>query len=187
MWSRRRYSPWWWHRSKRRRALCAIVALFAAASLAGVWLTGQVPAWLGAEGTDSTIQGPALVHDGDTVTVAGRRIRLHGLDAPELDQTCLRGGLPWPCGREAAFALGQRVAGRPVSCRGVETDRFGRLVARCTVDGESLNRWLVREGWAVAYRRYSRAYVIDEWIARWHGRGLWAGSFEPPEQWRQGR
>lgn len=131
--------------------------------------------------------GLALVHDGDTLTVAGRRIRLHGLDAPELDQSCLRDGLPWPCGRDAAFALAQRVAGRLVSCRGMETDRFGRLVARCTVDGEDLNRWLVREGWAVAYRRYSHAYVLDEWVARWHGRGLWAGSFDRPEDWRHGR
>ncbi|MDW8444821.1 MAG: thermonuclease family protein [Acetobacteraceae bacterium] len=130
------------------------------------------------------VRGSALVQDGDTLTIAGTRIRLHGVDAPELDQTCLRDGLPWPCGREAAFALAQRVQGRAVSCRGVETDRFGRLVALCMVDGESLNRWLVREGWAVAYRRYTDAYVLDEWIAWWHRRGLWAGSFEPPESWR---
>lgn len=187
MWSRRRSSPWWWHRGKRRRALGAIVALFAAASLAGVWLTSRVPARLGTEGMDGTVQGAARVHDGDTLTIAGRRIRLHGVDAPELDQSCLRDGVAWACGREAAFALAQRVAGRLVSCRGVTTDRFGRLVALCTVDGENLNRWLVREGWAVAYRRYSDAYVVDEWIARWHGRGLWAGSFDPPEEWRQGR
>ncbi|MCS6855826.1 MAG: hypothetical protein NZ523_13890, partial [Elioraea sp.] len=104
-------SSWWWHRGRRRRAMGAILALFIVVSVSGAWLTEQVRAWLGVGDVDATFQGSALVQDGDTLTIAGTRIRLHGVDAPELDQTCLRDGLPWPCGREAAFALAQRVQG----------------------------------------------------------------------------
>ncbi len=165
-----------------------------AAALAGLIILALWAGWEAApDGRDrgelapAIVAGHAQVHDGDTLRIGEVRVRLHGIDAPELGQVCERDGTAWPCGREAALALDQRIAGRMVSCRGTTTDRFGRLVAFCTVDGESLNRWLVREGWAVAYRRYSHAYVIDEWIARWHRRGLWAGSFERPEDWRHGR
>ncbi len=180
-----RFSP----RKRPRRRWPLIAGGIAGLILLALWPQGEfAPHGLGkGEDAPAIVEGPALVHDGDTLTVAGRRIRLHGVDAPELDQTCQRDGVAWPCGRDAAFTLGQRVAGRLVSCRTIEPDRFGRLVAHCTVEGESLNRWLVREGWAVAYRRYSHAYVLDEWIARWHGRGLWAGSFERPEDWRHRR
>jgi len=164
--------------------LVAIVLLFAAAASTGALLSQRVPDLFGGRGQAPALSGPAVVQDGDTIMVGGHRIRLHGVDAPELDQTCMRSGMAWPCGREAALALARRVQGREVSCRGVELDRYGRLVARCSVDGESLNGWLVREGWAVAYRRYSNDYLLEEWTAWWHGRGLWAGTFDPPEVWR---
>lgn len=142
------------------------------------------PAYHGAPGA---LRGLATVHDADTLLLAGRSIRLQGIDAPELDQACLRSGKPWPCGREAARAVAAKVRSRIVVCEAHGFDRYGRVLAECFVDGESLNAWVVRQGWAIAYRRYSMAYVSDETVARREERGIWSGSFDPPEHWRQGR
>ncbi len=81
------------------------------------------------------ITGKARVIDGDTIEVAGQRIRLHGIDAPESRQLCRRDGERWQCGKDATSALKAFLGGRPVSCDELDRDRYRRIVARCAVDG----------------------------------------------------
>lgn len=137
-------------------------------------------------GAMSEVAGAAGVTDADTLTVAGRIIRLYGLDAPEIRQTCRRAdGSAWPCGHMAAAALTLRLRGEAVRCRLLGADRFNRDLGRCWVAGDEINAWLVREGWAVAYTRYSWRYLPQQALAWWEGRGLWQGSFQYPEDWRR--
>ena len=130
--------------------------------------------------------GRASVIDGDTIEVNGRRIRLHGVDAPESAQNCLAGGTRWPCGRDATRALALRVEGQSVACDERDRDRYGRIVAVCRIGDKDLNAWLVANGWALAYRRYSAAYAGEEASARAARRGLWRGTFISPWEWRTG-
>lgn len=122
--------------------------------------------------------------DGDTIEIHGQRIRLFGIDAVESSQRCMRDGKNWNCGKDAAFALANRVGRSAIDCRGDEHDRYGRLVAVCFNGVEDLNHWMVEQGWAVAYRHYSMDYVEAEESARAARRGLWSGSFEMPWDWR---
>ena len=92
--------------------------------------------------------GPAIIIDGDTLVIAGERIRLEGIDAPELHQDCTAYGQPWACGRTSAEWLREHLNGRQVECVGHARDRYGRLLAVCYVGGESINERIVREGWA---------------------------------------
>lgn len=124
--------------------------------------------------------GVARVGDGDSLQLAGERIRLRGIDAPEFNQSCRRGGSDYPCGRQAANALKQLTEGRQVSCQGWERDRYGRLLATCTAGGIELNRRLVADGWAVAYGGYG----AEEAQARAARLGIWAGEFDRPSEWR---
>jgi endonuclease YncB( thermonuclease family) len=129
------------------------------------------------------------VADGDSFQIDGRRYRLHGIDAPELHQTCRsRDGREWPCGRRARDELRKLLSGGNLECSPVATDRFERMVAACRVDGRDLGDSMVRNGWAVAHRARgaSSRYVSAEQEARAAGRGIWSGSFEAPRQWRQG-
>jgi endonuclease YncB( thermonuclease family) len=160
----------------KRRAVIGLLAAVALAALAALFPSGE------AEGP---VAGTAQVVDGDTLTVAGQRIRLHGVDAPEANQLCERGGQPWRCGADATEALRGFLAGRPVACTPVDRDRFGRLVARCAAEGQDLGAWLVGQGLAVAYTDYSWRYVPAELSARWHGRGIWGGSFQTPAEHRR--
>ena len=126
-------------------------------------------------------QGRAVVNDGDTLTLAGQRIRLRGIDAPEYAQTCTRAGAAYACGRQSRRELEALIADSSVTCEGWEWDRYDRLLAVCRVGGVDLNRRLVEEGWAVAYGDYADA----ELAARRGGKGLWAGEFERPRVWRE--
>lgn len=97
----------------------------------------------------------------------------------------LAAGVAWPCGRMAAAALATALRGQPVRCRLLGEDRFGRALGRCWAGGDEINAWLVREGWAVAYTRYSWRYLPQQALAWWEGRGIWQGGFEAPEDWRR--
>jgi len=134
------------------------------------------------------VRGPARVVDGDSLVIAGQRIRLHGIDAPERAQTCLTAdGRPWPCGTAAGRALAAHIAGRAVTCRGTKRDRYRRLIAACFLSARNLSAWMVGRGWALAYRRYSHAYAGLERTARAAHRGLWSGRFTAPWNWRRGQ
>jgi endonuclease YncB( thermonuclease family) len=134
-----------------------------------------------------TIKGVASVIDGDTIEIRGDRIRFHGIDSPESRQLCTElTGVTWRCGQQAALALSDRIGRRSVSCEARDTDRYGRTIAVCTQDGEDLNRWMVLEGWAVAYLKYSQDYALAEADAQSAGRNIWSGSFVMPWDWRRG-
>jgi len=131
------------------------------------------------------VGGVVRVVDGDSLRIGQVDVRLFGIDAPERGQTCERDGKPWACGDWAAEALAALVRGRSVSCERLGTDRYGRMLGACRADGQDLNAALVRQGAAFAYRRYSTAYVVEERAARAAGRGIWAGTAEPPEAYRR--
>lgn len=133
-----------------------------------------------------TLSGSARIVDGDTLEVAGQRIRLWGIDAPERGQTCGgRDGRIYECGRDAAAVLAELARGRVV-CEPRERDRYGRIVAVCRTDAGDLGAAMVRRGWAVDYTRYSRgAYRAEEAAARAERLGIWAGRFDMPETWRR--
>jgi len=131
--------------------------------------------------------GRASVVDGDTLEIQGTRVRLWGVDAVESSQTCLdAAGKVWPCGRRAAFALADFLGARTVSCTRRDTDRYGRTVAVCSVGGVEINRWLVEQGWALAYVRYGGGvYLEAQRQAQGARRGIWQGSFVPPWEYRR--
>ena len=133
------------------------------------------------------IVGTATVIDGDTVEIRGRRIRLIGVDAPESSQTCTDRGKPWRCGQQAALALDAKIAARTVACTAEGSDRYARTLATCRVGDENLNAWLVREGWALAYRRYSDRYVNEEAEAKSAHRNIWRSDFTMPWDYRAAR
>lgn len=129
--------------------------------------------------------GRSSVIDGDTLEIHGTRIRLEGIDAPESRQRCGSQGQEWPCGRQAALALSNWINDRPVSCQRRGTDRYQRVIGRCFVNNEDLQGWMVSNGWALAYRRYSEDYVAAEEHASTARLGMWSGEFVPPWEWRQ--
>jgi endonuclease YncB( thermonuclease family) len=108
------------------------------------------------------VSGPALVIDGDTIEISGERIRLHGIDTPEANQTCLNDfGKRWQCGQEATLALKALIRDHSITCKGAERDKYRRLIAVCFAGLNDLNAEMVRQGWALAYRKYSTDYVAD--------------------------
>ena len=141
-----------------------------------------VPTVAGAE----ELIGRATVVDGDTLGIRDQKIRLHGIDAPEASQRCTRpNGEQWRCGQQAANALSEMIGQRNVRCDGKKRDRWGRLIAVCYLGSQDLNAWLVRRGWAVAYRKYSKDYVPQEARARQAKIGVWSGTFDMPWDWRK--
>lgn len=131
------------------------------------------------------VTGVPKIRDGDQVSIGSVRIRLGGIDAPALDQLCLNAtGERWTCGAAAHDELVRHVGGKSWTCHVSRTDRFGRSVARCDVEGEDIQQWLVKSGWALSYVRYSHDYDADEKSARDAKIGLWEGAFIAPWDWR---
>jgi endonuclease YncB( thermonuclease family) len=131
----------------------------------------------------ANVEGHATAIDGDSLYVAGREVRLQGIDAPEGQQLCRRGGAKWECGEAATQELSGMIAGQTVRCEALEKDQHGRLLALCFVGNLDLNRELVKRGLAVAYGRYT----TEEREAADASRGLWGGEFERPRVWRRER
>lgn len=129
--------------------------------------------------------GSARVIDGYTLDVAGSRVRLYGLDAPDAAQTCRRNGRNWACGADAEKALVSAISGQEVICEEQDRDRYGRIVGICLAGSENLNAWMVENGWAVAYRQYGgKSFDPEGVVARAAGRGVWSGEFVMPWDWR---
>ncbi|TGQ66038.1 MAG: thermonuclease family protein [Mesorhizobium sp.] len=134
------------------------------------------------------LTGVASVIDGDTIEIHGARIRLNGIDAPESSQICLDNtGKNYRCGQKAALALADFLnARRSTSCIEVDRDQFRRMVAVCTASGVDIGEWMVRKGYAVDWPKYSAGfYARAETEAKAARRGLWAGSFDRPWEWRK--
>lgn len=132
-----------------------------------------------------TISGTARVIDGDSLEIAATSIRLHAVDAPEGRQSCTRAGTSWRCGEAAADKLRQLVDGRTISCTRTDIDNYGRTVARCSNGEADLGAEMVLAGLALAYRQYGSDYVDEESMAEAARRGIWAGEFTPPWDWRR--
>ncbi len=134
-----------------------------------------------------TLTGKPYVTDGDTVKVSGERIRLEGIDAPERNQRCKdASGKGYDCGFVATAALRNKIGRSSIKCEGTKRDRYGRFLGTCYLNEIDLNGWMVRNGHALAYVRYSRRYVSAEQEARENRRGLWNGEFVAPWSWRKG-
>ena len=130
------------------------------------------------------VMGVGKAKDGDSLMVGSTEVRLFGVDAPEFDQTCKRDGQAWACGQAAGDKLRSLVTGKQVSCTSMGTDQHERVLGRCTVGTTDINRVMVATGYAVAYRHYSSDYVSAEQSAKLNRRGLWAGTFEMPSDYR---
>ena len=128
--------------------------------------------------------GVGRVKDGDSIMVGATEVRLYGIDAPELHQTCQRAGQSWACGAEAKEQLESLAGGRRIECNQVGTDQYQRALARCRVGDIDINRTLVALGYAVAFRRSSLDYASAEESAKVNRRGLWSGTFEMPSEYR---
>lgn len=151
-----------------------------------VLLLALVPAVAGADLL--MVSGHPRVVDADTLAFGKERVRIEGVDAPERHQKCEDAqGQRYRCGAVATAALVARIGGGPVRCEGAGRDRYKRLIGFCYfADGTDLNGWLVRQGHALAYRKYSKRYVGEEATARLNMAGIWSGRFVPPWNWRKG-
>ena len=142
----------------------------------------------GYQGKASQVKGVVRrLYDADTLLIAGKRVRLAGIDAPERKQRRKdTNGKPYRCGIVATKALRRLIRWLPVTCEISDRDRHNRMLGTCfDASGTNLNNWLVSEGYAMAYRQYSPRYIVHEVHARLRRNGIWAGSFKPPWQWRK--
>lgn len=158
-----------------------------ASAIAGAFCIGiSLYAGLAGYAAAAEIAGRPHVTDGDTLRFGKDSVRIAGIDAPERAELCDEDtDRAKPCGQIAAEALRDKIGKQIVTCTGGTIDRYNRLVATCYAGGEDLGAFMVRSGQALAYRRYSMAYVAEEDEAREAGRGLWAGSFVAPWAWRR--
>ncbi|MGF1651149.1 MAG: thermonuclease family protein [Hyphomicrobiaceae bacterium] len=149
-------------------------------AVVGALVLRQGPDW--ADPDPRVISGAATVVDGDSLEISGRRIRLHGIDAPEGPQVCMRGHEAWACGRDATRYLVSLVAEREVTCSVAHRDQHGRFLSTCQSAGRELNREMVASGFAVAFGETYRSVEAE---ARSMRRGLWGSTFERPKEWRE--
>ena len=125
------------------------------------------------------------ITDGDTIKINGEKIRFSGIDTPELKQMCIKNGVKDSCGIKAKEILIDKISNKKVSCIRDGKDQFNRTLAECFVNNESLSRYLVRSGYAFAYRKYSKKFIKDEDYARMKKIGMWSMEFEYPWDYRK--
>ena len=123
--------------------------------------------------------------DGDTIILNGEKIRFSGIDTPELKQTCLKDDQEVPCGMTAKRLLAEKISNATVECISEGKDIYKRTLAECFVNGESLSKFLVRSGYAFAYRKYSTKFIKDEEFAKANKLGMWAMTFQYPWDFRK--
>ena len=143
------------------------------------------------------ISGIPKIVDGDTVHINENKFRLEGIDAPEMRQKCKKESLKisfiigftlykdYKCGEVSKEKLKSKILGSEIKCIFTTKDRYKRYIATCYKEKINLNQWMVRNGYAIAYRRYSKKYVPDEDFAKENKLGLWQGKFMNPEKWRK--
>ena len=125
------------------------------------------------------------ITDGDTIKINGEKIRFSGIDTPELKQTCIKKGESNSCGITAKQILVDKIGDNKVICVSEGKDQYKRTLAECFVNDESLSSYLVRSGYAFAYRRYSKKFIIDENYAKFNKYGMWSMKFDYPWDWRR--
>ena len=125
------------------------------------------------------------VTDGDTIRIGDERIRFSGIDAPEIKQTCIYQEIEFKCGEFSKNLLIEKISNQEVSCIRESTDQYGRTLAECFVGKESLSSYLVREGYAFAYRKYSDKFIPDEEYAQSKANGMWSMDFMFPWDFRK--
>lgn len=142
----------------------------------------------------SEIIGFPKVVDGDSIHIKSYKIRLEGIDAPEMKQKCKKPYLQimfftfqkdYYCGQVSKKKLVKKIGNKSVKCILLGKDRYKRYLAKCFKGNINLNRWMVRNGYAIAYRKYSKIYITDENFAKEEKLGLWNGTFIKPEKWRK--
>ena len=140
------------------------------------------------------ISGNAQIIDGDTIKINSKKIRLYGIDAPELKQMCKKPYLTiifftftkdYPCGKISTQKLQKKINNKVITCKILDIDRYKRLIGECYKRNLNLNSWLVSNGYAVAYRKYSKKYISNEINAKNEKKGLWQGKFEMPWDFRR--
>ena len=143
------------------------------------------------------ISGIPKIIDGDTVHINENKFRLEGIDAPEMRQKCKKESLKisfiigftfykdYNCGKVSKEKLKSKILGSEIKCIFITKDRYKRYIATCYKEKTNLNQWMVRNGYAIAYRRYSKKYILDEDFAKENKLGLWQGKFINPEKWRK--
>ena len=143
------------------------------------------------------ISGIPKVVDGDTILIDRHKIRLEGIDAPEIRQLCKKEKFKiskiisytfykdYFCGRISKEKLIAKIKGSKIKCISSSKDRYKRYLATCFKNDINLNKWMVRNGYAIAYRRYSKEYIPEEELAKENKLGLWQGKFMSPEKWRK--
>ena len=141
------------------------------------------------------IVGKPMIIDGDTIIIDKKKIRLHGIDAPEKKQICKKTYLHffifnfkknYKCGEKSTSALLKKIKDKKIKCI-LKDDRdiYKRHIGTCYLKDQNINKWLVKNGYALAYEKYSKKYLFDEQYAKENKLGLWKGTFMKPEKWRR--
>ena len=143
---------------------------------------------------ENIISGKAKIIDGDTLKINSKKIRLFGIDAPEKKQICKKIYVSffifnfqkdYKCGEESTLALLKKLKDEEVKCiLEKNKDRYKRNIGICNVKNQDINKWMVKNGYALAYKRYSKKYVLEEEYAKQNKLGVWRGAFTEPEKWR---
>ena len=140
------------------------------------------------------IYGVSKVIDGDTIKIKDNYIRLAGIDAPEKKQICKKPDISisfliinknYHCGKVSTIELKKYLKKSKIKCIFNSKDHYNRLIADCYKNKKNINSWLVRNGYAIAYKRYSKKYILDEQHAKKNKLGVWQGTFQKPEEWRK--
>ena len=135
--------------------------------------------------TNNLFASHVTVVDGDTIKLGDVKIRFSGIDAPEINQTCVASEGKVACGKISKDILLTKVTNNKISCTDEGKDFYGRVLGECFVNGESLSRYLVREGFAFAYRKYSDKFISDEEYAKSNRLGMWSMKFQYPWDYRK--
>ncbi len=132
-----------------------------------------------------TIIGKAKVIDGDTIHINKDKIRLYGIDAPEKNQKCIIDNNKWECGKQSSIELKKIINNQIIKCETMNIDKYNRYIAICYSKNLNINQIMVKNGWAIAYRYYSKDYIAEENYAKKNNFGIWKSKFEEPYLFRK--